>query len=198
MSTLSGNNGLATTLFSKARRTVLSLLYGHADEAFYLRQIVRVTGIGLGPVQRELKQLTDVGIIQRTVRGKQVYYQANVRCPIFAELKSLIVKTTGLADVLREVLAPLAGQIVIAFVYGSMANGEATSASDVDLLVVGDIDEMALHEALSRAENRLGRPVNYTFMSQREFHERRSEKGGFLARVLSGPKLVILGSIDEI
>ena len=198
MSTSQGNNSLATTLFSKARRAVLSLLYGHVEEAFYLRQIVRVTGIGLGSAQRELKQLTDAGIIQRTVKGRQVYYQANVRCPIFAELQGLIVKTTGLADVLREALAPLAGQIVTAFVYGSMASGEAISASDIDLLVVGDIDEMALHRALSQAENRLGRPVNYTFMSQREFHERRSEKGGFLARVLSGPKLMILGSIDGI
>ena len=192
------NNGLATTLFGKARRAILSLLYGHTDEAFYLRQIVRGTGIGLGPVQRELKQLTDAGIVQRTVRGKQVYYQANVECPIFAELKGLIVKTVGLADVLREALAPLARQITFAFIYGSMANGEAASASDIDLLVVGNIDEMALHRALSQAENRLARPVNYTLMSQREFHERRSEKGGFLARVLSGPKIMILGSTDEI
>jgi predicted nucleotidyltransferase len=198
MSTSSGNNGLATTMFGKARRAVLSLLYGHADEAFYLRQVVRVTGIGLGPAQRELKQLTDAGIIQRMVRGKQVYYQANVKCPIFAELKSLIVKTAGLADVLRETLAPLAEQIAIAFVYGSMASGEATSESDIDLLVVGNVDEMALHGALSQVENRLGRPVNYTLMSQREFHERRSQKDGFIARVLSGQKIMILGSIDEI
>jgi predicted nucleotidyltransferase len=198
MSTSSGNNGLATTMFGKARRAVLSLLYGHTDEAFYLRQVVRVTGIGLGPAQRELKQLTDAGIIQRMVRGKQVYYQANVKCPIFAELKSLIVKTAGLADVLRETLAPLAEQIAIAFVYGSMASGEATSESDIDLLVVGNIDEMALHGALSQAENRLGRPVNYTLMSQLEFDKRRSEKGGFIARVLLGQKIMILGSIDEI
>ncbi|MCJ7515566.1 MAG: nucleotidyltransferase domain-containing protein [Dehalococcoidia bacterium] len=198
MSTLSVSNGLATTLFGKARRAILSLLYGHAEEAFYLRQIARTTGIGLGPVQRELKQLTDAGIIQRTVRGKQVYYQANVSCPIFAELKGLIIKTVGLADVLREVLAPLAEQITTAFVYGSMANGEAISASDIDLLVVGDIDEMALHRALSQAENQLGRPVNYTLMSHREFDERRSQKDGFLARVLSGQKIMILGSINGI
>ena len=198
MSTSSVSNGLATTLFGKARRAVLSLLYGHADEAFYLRQIARATGIGLGPVQRELKQLTDAGIIQRTVRGKQVYYQANVKCPIFAELKGLIVKTAGLADVLREALAPIADQIASAFVYGSMANGEAISASDIDLLVVGNIDEMALHGTLSQAEKRLGRPVNYTLMSQREFDKRRSQKGGFLDRVLSGQKIMIMGSIDGI
>ena len=192
------DNGLATTLFGKARRAVLSLLYGHAEEAFYLRQIARATGIGLGPVQRELKQLTDSGIIQRMERGKQVYYQANIKCPIFAELKSVIVKTAGLADVLREALAPISSQIAIALVYGSMANGEATTASDIDLLVVGNIDEMALHGALSQAENKLARPVNYTLMSQLEFDKRRSEKGGFLDRVLSGPKLMILGSIDGI
>ena len=192
------DNGLATTLFGKARRAVLSLLYGHAEEAFYLRQIARATGIGLGPVQRELKQLTDSGIIQRMERGKQVYYQANIKCPIFAELKSVIVKTAGLADVLREALAPISSQIAIAFVYGSMASGESNSASDIDLLVVGNIDEMALHGALSQAENRLGRPVNYTLMSQLEFDKRRSEKGGFLYRVLTGPKMMILGSIDGI
>jgi predicted nucleotidyltransferase len=192
------NSNLSANLFGKTRRAVLSLLYGHADEAFYIRHIVRVAGAGHGAVQRELKQLTDAGIIQRTVRGKQVYYQANAKCPIFAELKSLIVKTAGLADVLREALAPVAEQIAFAFVYGSMASGEANSASDIDLLVVGDIDEMALHEAISQAENRLARPVNYTLMSQLEFRKRRSERGSFLARVLSGPRIMIMGSIDEI
>lgn len=108
------------------------------------------------------------------------------------------MKTTGLADVLREALAPISDQLASAFVYGSVAGGEATALSDVDLLVVGNLDEMALHRALSQAENRLGRPVSYTLMSQLEFDKRRSEKGGFLARVLSGPKLMILGSIDEI
>jgi predicted nucleotidyltransferase len=198
MGTPPENNNLSATLFGKTRRAVLSLLYGHADEAFYIRHIVRVAGAGHGAVQRELKQLADAGIIQRMVRGKQVYYQANVKCPIFAELKGLIVKTTGLADVLREALAPLAGQIIIAFVYGSMANGEATTASDIDLLVVGNIDEMALHGALSEAENRLARSVNYTLMSQLEFDKRQSEKGGFLDRVLSGPKIMIMGSINGI
>lgn len=90
MSTSSGNDGLAKILFGKTRRAILSLLYGHSDESFYLRQIARVTGIGLGPVQRELKQLTDAGIINRTVQGRQVYYQANAESPVFRELRSII------------------------------------------------------------------------------------------------------------
>ena len=198
MSTTTDNDNFSAALFGKTRRAVLALLYSHHDEAFYLRQIIRAAGVGLGAVQREVKRLSDAGIIRRTVRGNQVYYQANPECPVFAELKSLMVKTAGVADVLREALAPIAGQIASAFVYGSMANGEATAASDVDLLVVGDIDEMALHRALSEAENRLARPVNYTLMTQLEFHERSSEQGGFLARVLSGSKIMILGSTDEI
>ena len=99
---------------------------------------------------------------------------------------------------LREALAPVADHIASAFIYGSMANGEATSASDIDLLVVDTVDEVALHKALSQAENRLARLVNYTLMSQAEFHRRNSEKSGFLARVLSVQKIIILGSINRI
>jgi predicted nucleotidyltransferase len=198
MSTSSLNNGLAATLFGKARRAILSLLYGHADEAFYLRQIVRATGIGLGPAQRELKMMTEAGIVIRERKGNLVYYRANSSSPIFNELKNIVRKTFGVADVVREALAPLAEQIAFAFVYGSMASGEATSTSDIDLLVIGDIDEMALHRAISQAENKLAKSVNYSLMSQLEFRKRRSDKGGFLDRILSGPKLMILGSIDEI
>jgi len=93
MSTVTNINNISAALFGKTRRAVLSLLYSHTDEAFYLRQIARAAGVGLGAVQRELRQLSDAGIIQRTVKGKQVYYQANEKCPIFNELKSVVRKT---------------------------------------------------------------------------------------------------------
>ncbi len=99
MSTLPDSDNLSKTLFGKTRRAVLSLLYSHVDDAFYLRQIVRAAGVGLGAVQRELKQLSDAGIIQRIVRGRQVYYQANPQCPVFAELKALVMKTVGIAGI---------------------------------------------------------------------------------------------------
>jgi len=92
MSTSGNSSNLSGALFGKTRRAVLSLLYGHADEAFYLRQIARAAGVGLGAVQRELRQLSEAGIIQRTVRGRQVYYQANPECPIFAELKGVVAE----------------------------------------------------------------------------------------------------------
>jgi len=123
MSTVSGSNNLATTLFGKARRAILSLLYGHTDEAFYLRQIVRATSIGLGPVQRELKNLTDAGIISREVQGRQVYYRANEKCPIFNELKNMVRKTFGVADVIRQSFETVADKIRVAFIFGSIASG---------------------------------------------------------------------------
>ncbi len=104
---ISGNSGsLSAALFGKTRRAVLSLLYGHADEAFYLRQIARAAGVGLGAVQRELRQLSDAGIIQRTVRGRQVYYRANPECPIFAELKGVVVEEAHNKQPLRVAETP--------------------------------------------------------------------------------------------
>ncbi len=189
---------LEALLGSKLRSKVLGWLFSHPDERYFVRQLTNLVKEDSTNMSRELARLEKAGILVSTTEGKQKYYQVNRQSPLFNELRGLIIKTSGLADGLREVLAPLADQIASAFVYGSMASGEANSASDIDLMVVGDIDEMALHKAISQAENKLARPVNYRLMSQREFDERRSQKDGFLARVLSGQKIMILGSIDEI
>ncbi len=104
MGTLLPDNPIASALFSKNRRAVLALLFGHPDQSYYLRQIVRACGGGVGAVQRELRQLTDAGIIRRTVSGKQVYFQADVACPVFEELKGIVVKTAGAASQARPEL----------------------------------------------------------------------------------------------
>jgi predicted nucleotidyltransferase len=189
---------LEALLGSRLRSKVLGWLFSHPDERYFVRQLTALVEEDSTNVSRELARLEKAGILLSTTEGKQKYYQADRQSPLFNELRGLIIKTAGLADVLREALAPLGTKIAAAFVYGSMANGEATSQSDIDLLAVGDVDEMALHTALSQAEKKLGRPVNYTLMSRREFHERRGQKGGFLDRVLSGQKILITGSIDEI
>ena len=110
----------------------------------------------------------------------------------------MIRKTAGLADVVRSALAPLAGSIELAFIYGSQASGQATSESDVDLLVVGDADELIVHRTVARVEKELGRSVNYTLLSPQEFGKRRKEKRGFLARVLAGRKIAIVGNLDDV
>ncbi len=183
-------------LFGKTRRAVLALLYARPDEAFYLRQVTREVRAGQGAVQRELQRLVDAGILIREARGREIYYRANRACPIFAELHGLVLKTVGLADVLRAALTPLHDGISLAMVYGSQAAGTATSASDVDVLVVGTVEELTLHKAITQAETQLARTVNYTLLSPREFARRRRERGGFVTRVFAGPTIALLGQLS--
>jgi predicted nucleotidyltransferase len=150
---------LSKVLFGQSRRSILALLYGHADEQFYLREIARRAGTGIGATQRELEQLTGAGLLCRVQRGHQVYYQANHKSPIFAELKSIIAKTSVIRDVLHEGLATLADRIKLAFVYGSIARGEETASSDVDLMVVGEVSFADVVSALGKIESKLGREV---------------------------------------
>lgn len=192
------NSNLSSTLFGKTRRAVLLLLYSHTGESFYLRQIVRATGAGLGPLQRELKKLTEAGIILRTVQGKQVYFQANTKSPVFNELKSLIIKTVGISDTLRNVLSPLINRIKIAFIYGSFASGKENTESDIDLVIIGDIPFGEVVAALHSAEEILNREINPTLYSNEEFRLKLKEGHHFLKNVLGNPKIFIIGDEDEL
>lgn len=198
MNTAKGNKNLSSILFGKARRAILSLLYGHSHESFYLRQVVRATGVGLGPVQRELKQLADVGIIRRSVQGRQVYYQANPDSPIFKELKSLITKTAGVTETLQTALASIRDHVVIALVYGSIATGEENQRSDIDLLIVGDVAFSEVVKALRSAQETLGREINPTVYPVKEFHSRIAEGHYFMRNVLDSPKIFVIGDEDEL
>ena len=198
MSTTANKNNLSATLFGKTRRAVLSLLYSHADESFYLRQIARAAGVGLGAVQRELKQLSDVGIINREVQGRQVYYRANEKCPIFNELKGIVRKTFGIADVIRQSLATVADKIQVAFIFGSVARRTENRFSDIDLLVVGNITFGEVVDLLSPAEGTLNRELNPVVYTLAEFNKRLSENHYFISDILSGDKIFVLGDENEL
>jgi predicted nucleotidyltransferase len=198
MSTFPDTDNLSGTLFGKTRRAVLSLLYGHADDAFYLRQIARAAGAGLGAVQRELKQLSDAGIIQRIVRGRQVYYQANPRCPVFEELKKLVVKTVGMGAVLQAALAPLADRIKVAFIYGSVARNSEGWDSDVDVMVVGKVTFAEIVSSLSEAQKTIGREINPTVYPPAEFRSKLAAGHHFLNTVLKEPTLFLIGDKGEL
>src|SRR4030042_1606096 len=109
MTVIFEDDNRSVVLFGKTRRAILSLLYIRSDETFYLRQIVRATGSGLGAVQRELKGLSEAGIIMRLHHGKQILYQANSQSHIFGELRSLITKTSGVIHLLRSALLHFCG-----------------------------------------------------------------------------------------
>lgn len=191
-------NGFAASLFGKTRRAILSLLYGHADESFYLRQIARTTGVGLGPIQRELKNLTDAGIIIREVQGMQVYYRANTQCPIFNELKSIVRKTFGVADVLRQSLSPKADKIRVAFIFGSVARSADNRRSDIDVMVVGRISFGDVVSLFSLAEDQLGREINAVVYPITEFKKKAKEDHHFVKTVLEDEKIFLIGDEDEL
>jgi uncharacterized protein len=193
-----GANDLGATLFGKARRAVLALTYLHPEESFHLRRIARFAAIGQGAVQRELQQLTEAGLLTRTVSGRQVYYRANRACPIFEELRGVVIKTAGVFDLLRDALVALGERIAVAFVFGSFARGTQRSGSDVDLLVIGEVSFGEVTEALAPAQERLGREVNPIVYPHREFQQKARARQHFVARVLADPKLFLIGSEREL
>ena len=193
MSTQKPQSPILSNLFGKTRRSILALLYGHPDESFYVRQIFRAAGTAPGAGQRELKWLSEAGIIQRTVSGNQVYYQANPECPIFQELKSLITKTAGAGDVLRSALAPLADRIKLALLYGSFASGRANKESDIDLIVVGSAAFGDVAEKLIQAQTTLRREVNPIVFSPDEFQRKLKKGDHFLTSVLKSDFHFIVG-----
>jgi predicted nucleotidyltransferase len=195
---MSTHNGLADLLFGQTRGAILALLYGRADQSFYTRQIAREVDASVGAVQRELENLSKVGLIVRTSLGSQVFYQANRDASIFREMQSLVKKTTGIFSVLRSALHPLATRILVAFVYGSVAREEETAQSDVDLMVVGKATLDEVLSRLSTVEKTIGRPINPTVYSVAEFKSKLTSGNHFLTAVLKGQKVFLLGDEDEL
>jgi predicted nucleotidyltransferase len=187
-----------SVLFGQTRRRVLGWLLGHADEAYYLRQIVRQTGGAQGAVQRELEALTRAGVLRRTVQGRQVYFQANRASPIFPELQSLVLKTAGVVEILREALGPLHERIRAAFVFGSAACVALHYGSDIDLLIVGDASFEEVAASLADAQSSIGRDVNPTVYPVREFRKKLREGHHFLTTVLTEPKTFVIGDENEL
>ena len=186
------------SLFGKTRQALLSLLYSRADEAHLQESLIRLAALGRGAVQRELVFLARAGVIRRTVRGRQVYFQANAESPIFAELRSLIVKTAGVADALRAALAPLSERIAVAFIYGSVATGQENRASDVDAMVIGEVSFAETSEAFGEAQKSIGREVNPSVYAPADFRAKLAAKHHFLRTVLKGEKIFLIGDDREL
>jgi DNA-binding transcriptional ArsR family regulator len=189
---------LASTLFGKTRRAVLSLLYSHPDEAFYLRQIARTVDLGQGTVQRELAQLLEAGLLTQRRQGNQLHFQANAASPIYQELRSIVTKTAGAGDALRLSLAGLSAQIEVAFIYGSVAKGAENNLSDIDVMVVGDVSFRDVVKALRSAEVALGREINPSVYPSREYRSKLKSGHHFLNSLLKAPKIFLIGGPSEL
>jgi len=193
----SARTNLSDALFSRTQQRVLGLLFGNSDRSFFATEIFDRTGGGRGTVQRELARLVSSGLVLMTRIGNQTHYRANEASPIFSELRSIIVKTSGIAEPIREALAPLAARIDLALIYASVARNEAHAASDIDLLVVAsDFTLEQLFSRLARAERSVGRKVNPTLLTPDEFRRRRQNGNSFLKKILAGAVIPLIGSAD--
>jgi len=188
-------------LFGKAQRAVLALLFGHPHRDFYLSEIMSYARTGASQVQKELRDLTAAGLLVKERRGRQVYYRANREAPIFDELKRIVTKTFGVADVIRALLDPFRSRIELAFLYGSLARGEETAASDVDLFIAGEVGVSDLATGLVAAEAELRRKVSPTIYGRDEFTAKLRSGHPFLGQVVAGPKIFLVGTqptLDEL
>ena len=178
---------------------MLGVVFGNPQRSFYANEVIGLARSGTGAVQRELARLEASGLVTVTRVGKQKHYQANTASPVFQELRSLVLKTVGLADVLRGALAPVAKNIHAAFVYGSVAKGEDTASSDIDLMIVsGRLTYADLFEALEAASRQLGRKVTPTIYTPKDMAKRLKEDNVFITRVMAQPKLWLIGDDGDI
>ncbi len=190
---------LAGALFSGTQQRVLGLLFGQPDRSFYATELINLAGVGSGAVQRELARLAQSGLVTVKPVGNQKHYQANPGSPIYEELCSMVRKTVGMAEPLRTALAPLAAQIKVAFVYGSIAKQQDTARSDIDLMLVSDTltyGDTIL--ALQDVSAQLGREVNPSIFTPQDFARRLQEGGSFVSRVMAQPKVWLIGGPDDL
>ena len=193
--TSSDSSATADALFPKVRQRVLAVLFGMPDRSFYANEVIALAQSGTGAVQRELADLSAAGLLTVSKQGNQKHYQANASAPVFAELRGLVLKTMGLADVLRAALAPLAGQIDGAFIYGSVARQQDTAQSDVDLMIVSStLGYGEVFGALEGATVSLGRKVNPTLYSPADWAQRLDSDNAFATRVWQQPKIWLIGN----
>jgi predicted nucleotidyltransferase len=188
---------LSDALFTETQQKVLGLLYGQPERSFYTKEILRLTGMGVATIKRELDRMLAAGILSMTRIGNQHHYQANPQCPIYGELLGIVKKTFGVTEVIRQALEPLAGKIDRAFIFGSVASGKENAASDIDLLVIGEADFAEVVGALYPVQETLGREVNPKIYRQEEWARMKNTRDAFVREVLTKPRMDVIGGGDE-
>lgn len=186
------------TLFSGYRRRVLGLLLLRPDESFHVREIARLTGTSAGTLHKELTKLAEAGILVAERRANQLVYMANRASPIYDELASIMRKTSGLNDVIANALAPCAGSVDVAFVFGSIARGQETAHSDIDVMILGEISFAEAVRRLYPAQTTLGREINPKVMSAQEWRATIERKDGFALDLMNKPKIYVVGNEHDL
>ena len=187
---------LEALIASRTRVKLLTLFLLNPESEFYVREIVRTTDENMNSVRRELANLESFGLITGQKKGVQQYYTVNRDFFLYDELQKIVLKTEGVARHLRENLsAP--GEIQCMFIYGSFASGTAGAKSDIDLFIIGSVDESLLIPLVHESERALHREINYTLMQPDEFRKRKQTGDPFVKNVINEPKIMIIGTCDD-
>lgn len=190
---------LADILSSKVRAEVFRLLFGSMDAELHVREIERRSGFAVGTIQTELKKLSELDLVQKRRDGNRLYYQANQSHPLFMDIRRMVLKTSGLADVFHAALAPEASKsIQVAFVFGSIAEDNEVAYSDVDLMVIGRLGLRKTVDMLSGVSERIGREINPYVITMEELAKRKANGDHFIIGVLKSPKIFIIGSDNDL
>lgn len=192
------SSSLGEALFTKTQQRVLGLLFGNPERSYYTNEIVRFAEAGIGTVQRELQRLESAGLITSRKIGNQKHYQANRAAAIFEELHGIVIKTVGLADVLRKAIQPLQERVDLAFIFGSVAQGKERITSDVDVMVIGDASFEDVVQAVYSTREALRREVNPVVMSMSEFSRKVLQGDRFVSRIVNEPKIFLKGGSDDL
>ncbi|MFO7981205.1 MAG: nucleotidyltransferase domain-containing protein [Candidatus Aminicenantes bacterium] len=187
---------IKSLISSNIRIAILKILVINPQDSFNINELSRMTGFALRGVDKELKNLQSGGILKKRIVGNQHRYQLNPLCPVYSEIKAIIVKTVGIANIIKEALNPLRKKIDYAFIFGSFASGDFGSESDVDLFIVSDLSGLKLTKALSKAQDTLGRSINIAHFKGDEFNRRKKRKDHFISKAISGPIINIIGKVD--
>jgi DNA-binding transcriptional ArsR family regulator len=185
-------------LFTRTRAAVLALFLLNPRQRFYLREVVRRLGMGQGTVQKELARLRRAGLLAGQKEGRRSYFKANTECFVFEDLRGLVDRTVGPVGKLHEALRTLRPVIAVAFIYGSVANDSATAASDVDLMIVGEVDFDEVLGRVRPVQDELGREVNASVFSREEFVAKLRARTPFLENVMAGPKRFVIGDQHDL
>ncbi|MRD47442.1 helix-turn-helix domain-containing protein [Caenimonas koreensis DSM 17982] len=191
------HHSLSTILFPEYRRRILGMLLLRPDDALHGREIARRAGLPAGTITRELGKLAEVGLLKREKRGNQQAYSADTSSPVYQELASILRKTSGIADVIAQVLTPVAPLIRVAFIFGSVARGQETAGSDIDVMLIGDLTFREAVEILYPVQAQVGREINAQVFGAVEFRS-KARKQAFLVDVLAKPKIFLIGNEHDL
>jgi predicted nucleotidyltransferase len=189
---------LLDTLMPSTRQNILAATVLHPEKSWYLRELAEFLNVSPSSIQRELANLTKAGILKKTIDGNRTYFNADQNCPIFPELKSVLIKTVGVVDLLQHSLKLLLRKISVAFIFGSIASGTENSESDIDLFIVGDVELMEVVKATKNTEHTLRRSINPIVLSITEAKRKLKEKHSFIERVRKSDKLFLIGEDNEL